>query len=110
MQLEGKIMGYSKKTLAIVIALVLGAGIVFYAGAKYEKNKLMKLKLLGKQIDCSTCPIPGATDATTTTGSKKSKKANTEAQKTTTPSETTNNQSNTNSQNSIPADANSVAE
>lgn len=43
MDLEGKIAGYSKKTLAIVVALVIVAGAIFYIGAKYEKRKLANL-------------------------------------------------------------------
>ncbi len=44
--LEGKIVGYEKKTLAIVAILIIGAAVVFYAGAKYEKHKLSALGLL----------------------------------------------------------------
>ncbi len=43
---EEKIMGYSKKTVRAVVVLVLVAGAMFYAGAKYEKSKLSKLGLL----------------------------------------------------------------
>ena len=46
MNLEGKVMGYEKKTLAIVIIIIIAAGAVFYAGAKYEKHKLSALGLL----------------------------------------------------------------
>ncbi len=44
--LEGKIAGYNKKTLAMVVAAIILLGIGFYAGAKYEKNKLANLGLL----------------------------------------------------------------
>lgn len=40
---EGKIMGYSKKTVYTVLAFVVVAGVMFYAGAKYEKSKLTSL-------------------------------------------------------------------
>jgi hypothetical protein len=43
MNLEGKIAGYSKKTLVIVGALIIVAGGIFYIGAKYEKRKLANL-------------------------------------------------------------------
>lgn len=39
-------MGYKKKTLVIVAAVVIVAGGVFYVGAKYEKAKLSRLGLL----------------------------------------------------------------
>lgn len=43
---EEKIWGYSKRTLVTGLLLVVVAGGMFYAGAKYEKNKLSKLGLL----------------------------------------------------------------
>lgn len=46
MMLEGKIMGYEKKTLVIAAIIIIGAAAVFYAGAKYEKHKLSALGLL----------------------------------------------------------------
>jgi len=46
MNLEGKILGYEKKTLLIVAIAVVGALVFFYAGAKYEKHKLGALGLL----------------------------------------------------------------
>lgn len=46
MEEEGKIWGYSKKTLTIGLMLVVVAGGMFYIGAKYEKNKLSNLGLL----------------------------------------------------------------
>jgi hypothetical protein len=49
---EGKIMGYDKKTLICIAVLVVVAGVMFYAGAKYEKSKLMKLNLLGDRNSC----------------------------------------------------------
>lgn len=48
MQLEGEVLGYKKKTVVLVAALVVLAGVMFYAGAKYEKGKLTKLGLVGK--------------------------------------------------------------
>ncbi|MFA7319782.1 MAG: hypothetical protein WC022_04275 [Parcubacteria group bacterium] len=46
MNLEGKIAGYEKKTLVIAAIVIIAAGAVFYAGAKYEKHKLSALGLL----------------------------------------------------------------
>jgi hypothetical protein len=46
MSLEGKLLGYDKKTLAIAGAFTIVAGIFFYGGAKYEKHKLFSLGLL----------------------------------------------------------------
>jgi hypothetical protein len=43
---EGKVLGYNKKILAMIVALVIVAGGAFYIGSKYEKNKLSKLGLL----------------------------------------------------------------
>lgn len=37
---------YDKKMIAIIVAAVVLAGASFYAGAKYEKNKLDRLGLL----------------------------------------------------------------
>ncbi|MFZ2193359.1 MAG: hypothetical protein WAV31_03885 [Candidatus Moraniibacteriota bacterium] len=41
--LEGKVCGYSKRMLAVIILLIFVSGIMFYAGAKYEKRKLLSL-------------------------------------------------------------------
>ncbi|MCX6761241.1 MAG: hypothetical protein NTY33_00105 [Candidatus Moranbacteria bacterium] len=46
MNLEGKVYGYSKKTLALIVLVVLVGGVMFYAGAKYEKRKLTSMGLL----------------------------------------------------------------
>ncbi|MFA5961289.1 MAG: hypothetical protein WC848_01230 [Parcubacteria group bacterium] len=46
MNLEGKVYGYEKKVLAVIVLVVFVAGAMFYAGAKYEKRKLDKLGLL----------------------------------------------------------------
>ena len=46
MEEEEKIWGYSKKTLMTGFMLVVVAAGMFYAGAKYEKNKLSRLGLL----------------------------------------------------------------
>lgn len=46
MNLEGKIAGYNKKTVVIALVAIILAGVFFYAGAKYEKNKLISLKLM----------------------------------------------------------------
>ena len=40
--LEGKVAGYNKKTLAIVVLVIL-AGVFFFAGTRYEKMKLSHL-------------------------------------------------------------------
>ena len=47
--------GYNKKTLVIVIALLLVASSAFYVGAKYEKNKLSRLGLLKNAQNEDTC-------------------------------------------------------
>lgn len=57
MNLEGKIGGYSKKSLAIALVVVIGAGIVFYAGAEYEKGKLSRLKSDTCSIDAGAAKI-----------------------------------------------------
>lgn len=41
--LEGKVCGYNKKMLTVIILLIFVSGIMFYAGAKYEKRKLLSL-------------------------------------------------------------------
>ena len=76
MNLEGKIYGYSKKTLAIIVLVLLVAGVMFYAGAKYEKRKLTSLGLLKtsgssnqkkkapKPADTATPPQDGTTTPT----------------------------------------------
>lgn len=46
MDLEGKILGYNKKTVVAVIGAIVIAAIVFYAGTQYEKNKLTSLGLV----------------------------------------------------------------
>ncbi len=43
---EGKIAGYNRKTIVIVLVAVIALGIGFYVGAKYEKSKLARLGLL----------------------------------------------------------------
>ena len=43
---DGMVLGYKKKTLAMVAIVVLVVGAAFYAGAKYEKAKLSRLGLL----------------------------------------------------------------
>ena len=45
-ELKGKVCGYDKKMLAIVVVLIVIAGGAFYVGAKYEKSKLVKLGLV----------------------------------------------------------------
>ena len=40
---ESEFYGYKKKTLAATAILILVAAVMFYAGAKYEKNKLLSL-------------------------------------------------------------------
>ncbi len=44
--LEGKLLGYEKKTLALTAIVIVIAGAAFYTGAKYEKHKLNALGLL----------------------------------------------------------------
>ena len=109
MPLEGKIMGTNKKTLASIIVLVLVAGIMFYAGAKYEKNKLSKMGLLknspssqtstgnkkSKTPSNSTTTPQGNTDTTTTpsdnTGSTTAPQTNSTTPSNTSPSSPSNN-------------------
>jgi Flp pilus assembly protein TadG len=62
LNLEGKIYGYNKKTVALVALVVVVFGIAFYAGAMYEKKKLASLK------------SKGGSAITTGTSKKKSKK------------------------------------
>ncbi|MFZ2187960.1 MAG: hypothetical protein WAV73_00145 [Candidatus Moraniibacteriota bacterium] len=46
MNLEGQILGYNKRMLALFALVIFVAGTMFYAGAKYEKRKLDSLGLL----------------------------------------------------------------
>jgi hypothetical protein len=39
MDLEGKVMGYNKKIVAIAV-LVLAGLVIFYAGTRYEKMRI----------------------------------------------------------------------
>lgn len=64
--LEGKLYGYEKKTLAIIAMLILVAGVMFYAGAKYEKKKIGSAKA-------------AKTSNNTTSGTKASKKSKKQA-------------------------------
>ena len=43
MNLEGEIMGYKKKTVAVVALIVVLVAVAFYAGTRYEKGKVAKL-------------------------------------------------------------------
>ncbi len=63
LNLEGKIYGYNKKTVALLALVVIVFGVAFYAGAMYEKKKLASLK------------SKGGSAITTGTAKKKSKKA-----------------------------------
>ncbi|GEM_PF-1910045 len=54
MNLEGKVLGYEKKTLAVIAIAVIGAAVFFYAGAKYEKHKLSALGLLANSKSSSS--------------------------------------------------------
>lgn len=64
MENEGKILGYNKKTVVTVIVAIILAGIIFYAGAEYEKNKLSSHGLL---------KVKGSSSGTSSAGSKKNK-------------------------------------
>lgn len=44
--MKEKRVGYSKRNVLIAIGCVIAAGIIFYAGAKYEKHKLTSLGLI----------------------------------------------------------------
>ena len=46
MESEGKVLGYNKKTITVVVLLIVVAGVMFYAGAQYEKKKLGSMGLL----------------------------------------------------------------
>jgi len=80
MNLEGELYGYKKKTLAGVVILILVAAVMFYAGAKYEKNKLLsmgfaKCEKAPKKVkepkatptDATATPVTDSTTTTTTT-------------------------------------------
>lgn len=45
MSLEGKIVGYNKKMVVYATVIIIVSGLVFYAGAQYEKHKLASLGL-----------------------------------------------------------------
>ncbi|MDR3558782.1 MAG: hypothetical protein P4L62_01500 [Candidatus Pacebacteria bacterium] len=64
MNLEGKMMGYNKKTVVVAIVAVILAVVIFYAGAEYEKNKMIRLGL------CKG----GSASVSATGGAKKHKK------------------------------------
>ena len=76
--LEGELYGYKKKTLAIVATIILVAGVMFYAGAKYEKKKLTALGILKcknaqqstktKKAKNTTPPAGNTTTTPTTNG------------------------------------------
>jgi hypothetical protein len=53
--MKGKICGYNKKTLIVVIVLLLIACGALCVGAKYEKSKLAKLGLLKENKDEDSC-------------------------------------------------------
>jgi len=53
---EGKIMGFSKKTIYAALAIIVVAGVMFYAGAKYEKNKLSSLGVKKSSVNGSATP------------------------------------------------------
>jgi hypothetical protein len=60
-----KICGYNKKTLICLIVLIVIAFGFFYAGAKYEKNKMAKLGLTKNATDiCFGATSPGVQSVT----------------------------------------------
>ncbi len=63
MNLEGTILGYNKKMLAIFALVIFVAGTMFYAGAKYEKRKLSSLGLLKTTADNKAKKKPAETIA-----------------------------------------------
>ena len=67
MNLEGKLWGYNKKTLAIVAYTIIIIAVAFFAGSKYEKSKLKSMGLLKSGTTSSTSKTKkAATDATAT--------------------------------------------
>jgi hypothetical protein len=54
---KGKVCGYNKKTLVIVVALLVIIGGAFYAGAKYEKSKLSKFGLIKSGKNEASCKV-----------------------------------------------------
>lgn len=66
MEMKEKRIGYSKKSVIIAIGCVIAAGIIFYAGAKYEKHKLSSLGLLNNGNDCSQTQTAKKSKKTTT--------------------------------------------
>ncbi|MFZ2226267.1 MAG: hypothetical protein WA064_02360 [Candidatus Moraniibacteriota bacterium] len=59
---ESEFYGYKKKTLAGAAILILVAAVMFYAGAKYEKNKLLSLGF----AKCEKAPKKAKTPKATT--------------------------------------------
>ena len=59
LNLEGKVAGYNKKTLAIVVLVIL-AGVIFYAGTRYEKMRLSHLKNSPANVSNSTTKKSGS--------------------------------------------------
>jgi len=70
--LEGKIMGYEKKTLAIIVIVIIAALAAFYAGAKYEKHKLSALGLLVNKSATKKAAVGNSIKGTITAADDKS--------------------------------------
>ena len=54
MNLKGKLAVNKKKTAVFILTAVVAAGIIFYAGAQYEKNKLTSLGLAKSASSANT--------------------------------------------------------
>jgi cytoskeletal protein RodZ len=95
MNLEGKYMGYDKKYIAIAVA-VLAALVIFYAGTRYEKMRIVAGQKKSDSATSSTKKTkapkstPAATDvapadATTSTTTTPAPATTTAPKATTTP-------------------------
>ena len=60
-ELKGKVCGYDKKMICIIVVFIIIAGGAFYIGAKYEKSKLIKLGLM-KNNKSEVCLMSGYVD------------------------------------------------
>jgi len=78
---ESEFYGYKKKTLAATAILILVAAVMFYAGAKYEKNKLLSLGF----AKCEKAPKKAKEPKTTPTDATATPTTDTTATTTPTP-------------------------
>lgn len=59
MTTEGKVLGYDKKTVTWAVIAVILALVVFYAGAEYEKDKLVRLGVCKGGVNYSSSSATG---------------------------------------------------